>query len=238
MWQCQNKKIQEPGISIPIVSVNSAKQSDSQLQANAKSTPNLPNEVLLDNQACSKLSREQAVIHKQTLQSTIQDLRNQNQNLKIRLDKLLGSNTKGLEKLKHYYNENNKLKTELKLLSTRKLNETSESAKSQYELKTEINNLNNKLKFEQAQRDELKRRYETEISSVKIRYDNELEKQNKLMQIKNDNLVKEINKLNESIRKLQEEKSALLMKMKSDVLESAELKSSMSTSSASKVSSS
>ncbi len=228
--QHQGNKLQEPGVSIPIVNLNSDKEPENQKQTSSKSIPDLPKEVILNNEASSKLSKEQKVIHKQTLQSVIQDLTNQNQNLRIRLQKLQGSNAKGLEKLKYFYNENNKLKTELKLLSTRKSNETSNNSKSHYDLQTEISNLNTKLKFEQEQRDELKRRHEIEINSVKIRYDNELEKQNKLMQLKNDKMAKEIEKLNESIKKLQDEKIALLMKLKSDVLENTELKSTSSTS--------
>lgn len=99
-------------------------------------------------------------------------------------------------------------------MTTRKSNETTQNAKTQYELNTEIKNLNTKLKFEQNQRDELKRRYELELNAAKIRYDNELQKQNRLMKSKNQELENEINRLNESIKRLQEEKNALLQKMK------------------------
>lgn len=52
-------------------------------------------EILNDLNETNKLSKEQIIIHKQTLKSTIQDLNNQNQNLKIRLEKLQSSNNKG-----------------------------------------------------------------------------------------------------------------------------------------------
>ena len=102
----------------------------------------------------------------------------------------------------------------MKLITSRKDQDKSSNSKTQYELNTEIKNLNTKLKFEQAQRDELKRKYEVEISAAKIRYDNELQKQNRLMQTKNTSLMQEITRLNESIKKLQEEKNTLLLKMK------------------------
>jgi predicted RNase H-like nuclease (RuvC/YqgF family) len=116
-------------------------------------------QILSDLNSKDNLSKEQIFIHKQTLKSIVQDLHNQNSNLRHKLEKLQTSNAKGLEKLKHFYDENNKLKTELKLIATRKDQNTSDHAKVQYELNSEIKNLNTKLKFEQAQRDELKRRY-------------------------------------------------------------------------------
>lgn len=189
---------------------------------------------ILSNLDESKLSKEQIFMHKQTLKSTVQELQNQNLNLKRKLEKLQSSNTKGLEKLKYFYNENNKLKTELKLMTSRKQTDASAHAKAQYELNTEIKNLNTKLRFEQAQRDELKQQYDVEVSAAKIRYDNELQKQNGIMQEKNQSLMTEISRLNESIKNLQEEKLALLTKMKARITDGSPLmhnSSSVSTSS-------
>ena len=185
----------------------------------------MSHEILTSINGTEKLSNEQMHTHRQTLKSVIQDLNNQNLNLKNKLNRLQSSNAKGLEKLKHFYNENNKLKTELKLITERKLNENSTSAKTTYTLNTQIKNLNNKLKFEESQRDELKKRYDVEINAAKIRYENELQKQSSLMQHKNAELMAEINRLNESIKKLQNERNSLLAKLKSDITDVTSLKS-------------
>lgn len=196
--------------------ISSAKLSQSSCEQSAVSQTHVT-KILSDlNNNRDKLSEEQVFLHKQTLKSIVQDLQNQNMNLKHKLERLQASNAKGLEKLKYYYNENNKLKTELKLMGTRKDKDTSEHVKAHYELNTEIKNLNTKLKFEQAQRDELKRRYDCELGAAKIRYENELSKQNRIMLSKNQTLEQEINRLNESIKKLLEDKINLLAKMKTN----------------------
>lgn len=195
--------------------ISSAKLTQSSCEHSAVSQTHVT-KILSDLNNKDKLSKEQVFLHKQTLKSIVQDLQNQNMNLKHRLERLQASNAKGLEKLKFYYNENNKLKTELKLMSARKEKDNSEHVKVHYELNTEIKNLNTKLKFEQAQRDELKRRYDCELGAAKIRYDNELSKQNRIMLSKNQTLEQEINRLNESIKKLLEEKINLMAKMKTN----------------------
>lgn len=190
-----------------------------------ESSHNITNDILADINGSGKLSKQQIYTHRQTLKSLIQDLNNQNLNLKNKLDRLQSSNAKGLEKLKHFYNENNKLKTELKLITERKHNETSTNAKTTYTLNSQIKNLNNKLKFEESQRDELKKRHDVEINAAKIRYDNELQKQSNLMQEKNDELIAEIDRLNESIKKLQSERNSLLARLKSDITDVTSMKS-------------
>ena len=67
--------------------------------------------------------------------------------------------------------------------------------------------------MEEQTKEDLKSSCEKEINAAKIRFDNELGKQNGLMQSKNDELVNEIKKLNDVIRIFQEEKNDLLKRI-------------------------
>ena len=69
------------------------------------------------------------------------------------------------------------------------------NAKTIFEMNNQIENYRSKLRLEENQNQELKQRHETELNAAKIRYENELEKQNKLMNIKYDNLMSESNDL-------------------------------------------
>ena len=177
---------------------------------NLKVSENKGNEIGL-------LNHEQILDRKNTLQSAITALNAQNFSLKIKLERLHTSNQKGLEKLKYFFNENNMLKTELKLLNDKKMSESSEKVKQVFDLNTEIKNLNQKLKHEEEQRNELHRRYGLELNAAKIRYENELNKQNNLMQSKNENLAGEVNRLNDMISRLQSEKIELMTKIQTEI---------------------
>ena len=92
-------------------------------------------------------------------------------------------------------------------------NELKLKAKTHYEMQLEIENYKTRIKYEETKKEELKKRYLTELNSTKIRYENELDRQNKLMRKKYDELVNEIKRLVDIIRKLQLEKKELMNKI-------------------------
>lgn len=141
-----------------------------------------------------------------SLNSQIRKLSDDNLSLKIQLDNLKQQNQDENERINAYKLENEKLKKELAKL----LKESETNSMSKIELQNQIENYKNKLKFEEEQKEELRSKYETELNAAKIRYDNELEKQNMLMNNKYDTLRDEINQLNLLVNTLQQEKSDLI----------------------------
>ena len=147
--------------------------------------------------------------YKSKLNSIVTKLNEENLSLKMKLERLQDSNKTELEILKKYQNENKRIKSEVNSLKEKHLNEIKQR-------EVEIENLKIKLKHEQQERDELKKRHSQEINAANIRYENELSIQNNLMKKKYDDLIKEINQLHESIRRLQKEKHILIERLKSN----------------------
>ena len=143
----------------------------------------------------------------------IKKLNNDNLNLKIQLEDLKQENNHELERINIYRQENEKLKSELnKFLAENEIN-----AKTIFEMNNQIENYKSKLRLEENQNQELKQRHETELNAAKIRYENELEKQNKLMNIKYDNLMSESNDLHLLVHSLEKEKKDLLSLIQREV---------------------
>ena len=71
-------------------------------------------------------------------------------------------------------------------------NELKLKAKTHYEMQLEIENYKTRIKYEETKKEELKKRYLNELNSTKIRYENELNRQNRLMKNKYDELVNDI----------------------------------------------
>ena len=148
--------------------------------------------------------------HKNSLKSTITQLNNNNFNLKIQLERLKEANKKELENMNRIENlDREKLQNDMNQLRAMHAHELKIQAKTQSELKKELENLKVRLEFEQNQKEELKKRFTTEFNAVKVRFDNELNKQNMLMQNKYEELVNEIRRLNDVIKQLKQEKDEL-----------------------------
>ena len=156
---------------------------------------------------------ENVVKHKDTLKSTITKLNDDNFNLKIQLERLKFANKNELETLKKFETERDKLINDIHLMREMHSNELKLKAKTHYEMQLEIENYKTRIKYEETKKEELKKRYLTELNSTKIRYENELDRQNKLMRKKYDELVNEIKRLVDIIRKLQLEKKELMNKI-------------------------
>lgn len=78
------------------------------------------------------------------------------------------------------------------------------------QIKSELDNLKLKFDFEMNEKDQLRKRYEAELNATKIRCENEIQRQNQIMQDKYDGFVSEINKLNKELRDLKDERNSLL----------------------------
>ncbi len=124
----------------------------------------------------------------------------------MHLDNLKQQNQKELDRINEYKLENEKLKQELDRL----FKESEVDVQSRNELNQQIERFKIKLRQEQDEKEEMRNRYEIELNAAKIRYENELEKQNKLMNIKYDALFNETSQLNSLVNSLQKEKSDLL----------------------------
>lgn len=161
----------------------------------------------------SFINQEQMSEYTKSLKTAITQLNDENFSFKMMLERLRASQQAEAEKLARCQNENERLKNEIKVLKESKAEEENNRAKIEYELKTEIENYKQRIKHLEDEKDDLKNRYLTEINAAKIRFENELEKQNKLMQKKYDDLVGELNKLNDILKKLQKEKYELTTKL-------------------------
>jgi len=140
------------------------------------------------------------------LNHQIKKLNDDNLSLKMHLDNLKQQNQKELDRINEYKLENEKLKQELDRL----FKESEVDVQSRNELNQQIERFKIKLRQEQDEKEEMRNRYEIELNAAKIRYENELEKQNKLMNIKYDALFNETSQLNSLVNSLQKEKSDLL----------------------------
>jgi hypothetical protein len=148
--------------------------------------------------------------HRNSLKSTITQLNNNNFNLKIQLERLKESNRKELENLNQFENQDRqKIMNEMNQMKALHSRELKNHAKTQSEMKKELENLKVRIEMEQNQKEELKNRYMIEFNAVKVRFENEINKQNKLMQNKYDDLIKEIKRLNDVIKQLKLEKDEL-----------------------------
>lgn len=134
-------------------------------------------------------------------------LNNENMNLRVELDRMKHE----FHRLDECEYENEKLKQELDQIREQNRQELCKlNSKLEYELKTQAENFRIRAKHEEAQREELKKKYQNELNAAKIRYENELSKQNGLMQAKYDNLTREICGLNQIVNKLKGEKKDLI----------------------------
>jgi len=148
--------------------------------------------------------------HRNSLKSTITQLNNNNFNLKIQLERLKETNRKELENLNRFENnDREKILNEMNHMKKEHSRELKNHAKTHSEMKKELENLKIRIEMEQNQKEELKNRYMVEFNAVKVRFENEINKQNKLMQNKYDDLVKEIKRLNDVIKQLKQEKDEL-----------------------------
>lgn len=159
---------------------------------------------------------DQVYKQKHMLKSTITKLNDENFNLKMHLERLKNSNKTEIERLNKVQSENEKLRNDIDLLRELHSNEIKINSKNNYEMKKEIENYKVQLKFEENQREELKNKYTNELNAAKIRYENELNKQNQIMQTKYDDLNKEITRLNKIIKSLQLEKSELIHRIQKE----------------------
>ena len=89
---------------------------------------------------------------------------------------------------------------------------------------TEIENLRQIVKHKEEEKDEVKRRLVVELDAAKIRCNNEIETQNRLMQNKYEHLLDEITRLNSLVERMQKEKSDLLRRIEQEVLLNKQLK--------------
>ena len=78
------------------------------------------------------------------------------------------------------------------------------------QIKSELENLKLKFEFEMNEKDQLRKRYEAELNAAKIRCENEIQRQNQIMQEKYEGFVVEINKLNKDLRELKNERNSLM----------------------------
>lgn len=147
------------------------------------------------------------------LSCQIKKLSDDNLSLKLQLENLKQQNQQEMEKINTYKQENERLKCELERL----LRESETNAKARFELNNQIEVYRNKLRTEEIEKEEIKARYITELNAAKIRYENELEKQNKLMNLKYDNLTSETNQLNLLVNSLQQEKNDLVALIEREV---------------------
>jgi hypothetical protein len=138
-------------------------------------------------------------------------LNSENLNLKVELDKL----RKDFTRLSEFQFENEKLKKELDEIREENRQEMSKlNTRLEYELKVQAENFKIRARHDESQREEMRVKHANELSAAKIRFENELSKQNGLMQLKYDGLKKEINSLGQVISKLQGEKNDLISQIK------------------------
>ena len=140
--------------------------------------------------------------NKSKINTLISKLNEENLGLKMQLERVKSSVKQEMEHLSKFQSENKKIKNEFHSMKEFYMNELKSK-------EVEIENLRVKLKHEETQRDELKKKHANELNAAQIRYENELTIQNDLMQKKSNSLVKEINQLNDFVRKLQQEKHSL-----------------------------
>lgn len=137
----------------------------------------------------------------------------ENYNLKLELDRVKADSNK----LKEFECENDKLKHELNVIRNQNALELDKiNTKLEYELKIQQENFKIKTRFEENEREEMKRKYALEINAAKIRYENELTKQNSLMQAKYDSLHKEIFRLSDMVVRLQKERVDLISQIQNE----------------------
>ena len=160
------------------------------------------NNFLEDNHL-TEGSQEKSKNHKESLQSAITMLNNENLNLKIKLERI--------QKL--HENETENLRKELESLGSSFVIEKKLKSKIEQEKNKEIEQLKTRLRQEEEKKDEARLSCSMEINAAKIRFENEMITQNSLMQNKNDELVDEIKRLNDIIRSLHDEKTEMLKKL-------------------------
>ena len=156
-----------------------------------------------------KIDQENVKKQRETLKTMISKLNEENTDLRIQLEHLKNTNSTDQQKLMDYTNENLQLKRELQ--NFRKLQvQGANKTVNEVQIKSELENLKLKLEFEMNEKEQLRKKYDAELNAAKIRCDNEIQRQNQIMQEKYEGFVVEINKLNKELRELKEERNSLL----------------------------
>lgn len=166
-------------------------------------------EILNSVKELRKIDQENAKKQKETLKAMITRLNEENTHLRIQLEHLKDSSSNEAQKLNEYANENAQLKRELQSMKKLQLNEANKAV-NEVQIKNDLENLKLKLEFELNEKEQIKKKFDAELHATKIRFDNEILRQNQIMQEKYDNFVHEINKLNREIKELKDEKHSLL----------------------------
>jgi chromosome segregation ATPase len=156
-----------------------------------------------------KKDQENLKKQRETLKNMISRLNEENTDLRIQLEQIKGTSTSEQQKLNEYSSENTQLKRELINLKKLQIQEASKSV-NEVQIKNELENIRLKLDFEINEKEQLKKKYDAELHATKIRCDNEILRQNQIMQEKYDGFVVEINKLSREIRELKDERNSLI----------------------------
>ncbi len=156
----------------------------------------LERQDLNDNSEESKLCKE-------SLNTAVSMLNEENLNLKVILQRIEQA----------HKSESENLRAEIDSLKKLHTNQLQTSLKQEQEKNREIDQLKNKLKHEEQKYDDLKSNFNKEINAIKIRFENELSKQNCIMQQKNDELLGEIKYLNDTLKKCKNENSDLVKEL-------------------------
>lgn len=138
--------------------------------------------------------------------SAISMLNEENLSLKIKIERMQ----------KTHASEMDKIRAEFDAIQKSHASELRSKSRQEQEKNKEIELLKKKIVFEEEKRDEIKMDYANQLKSAQVRFENELGKQNSLMQSKNEELINEIKKLNESVHTLQSEKTQLIRKYYAD----------------------
>ena len=138
--------------------------------------------------------------NRESLNAAVSMLNEENLNLKIILQRAESA----------HRSEINSLKCEIECLKNVHSNDVESKLKYEREKLLEIELLKQKLRQEEEKYSELKTNFNKEINAVKIRFENELSKQNSIMQQKNNELLDEIKTLNAELRSSRLEKTDTL----------------------------
>lgn len=149
---------------------------------------------------------------KERLEKELKRANEENFTLSLNYDRFKTQSKLEIDELK---NENENLKSYMNQLKEKHALELKDNKNTINDLKSQVKALKDKLKQEEEQNEQMKVRLDTELNSAKVRYENELSKQNSLMQSKYDNFVREINKLHDNIRELKAQKDELVYRRKS-----------------------
>jgi hypothetical protein len=142
-------------------------------------------------------------MQRESLHSMVGILNHENMELKVRLERVQSAHDSQLE-LKQ---------GEIDCLRSALSNELSDKGRIDQEKSREIEQLRRRLLQDEEKRNEWRVSCAGEVSAAQIRFENELARQNCIMQGRNDELSCEIKRLHEIVRVLEDEKTDALRKM-------------------------